>query len=64
MTKFRYGNKVKVIDGFWKGYGGFVNGCADDENKFNDVEYEVILELGKKDLRTVYIKERKLMKVK
>ncbi len=70
-TKFRYGDKVKITDGFWEGYEGVINDCRYDvipvgygENVIENIQYEIFLELGKGDIRDVWIKENWLKKVK
>ena len=70
-TKFKYGDKVKITDGFWEGYEGVINDCRYDvipinfaNNVIENIEYEILLELGNENVKSVYLKENWLKKVK
>ena len=70
MIKFKYGDEIKVISGFWKGYVGIVNDCRNEDEPY-ETEYEVSLIIDnendykdnyKDDYKEITIKERKLRK--
>jgi len=62
-TKFKYEDRVKVIDGFWTGWEGYVTNCENDYDTFKILEYEVLIS---KDgvHKEIYVPENWLKKIK
>ena len=66
-TKFKYGDKVKITDGFWAGNEGVIDDCGYDiilPDVVDNIEYNVLIFLDHNVLRNTMIKESWLRKVK